>query len=245
MADNFRDELYHHGVLGQKWGVENGPPYPLSSNISTGSRLKKVRSAVKGKIETTKQKAKVTVAKKITARQLDNKNIEKAKVEAKVKNLKDSKNRKYSEQKNKMDDKAAKKLAPHLKDKIDLTFIKDDLGKKLRDLDKAPSSIRNSIAKKATQKKIDATKVELAKNKARIENQIDQHNRNLAEVQKKLTDKFNSKSAKYRRTIQQLNLQTADLNRKISSLNNNDVSVANDIFKNFKDAKLSTIRSLL
>lgn len=35
-------ELYHHGVKGQKWGVENGPPYPLSDEISTGRRLKKV-----------------------------------------------------------------------------------------------------------------------------------------------------------------------------------------------------------
>lgn len=24
-------ELYHHGIAGQKWGVSNGPPYPLSS----------------------------------------------------------------------------------------------------------------------------------------------------------------------------------------------------------------------
>ena len=23
------DELYHHGIKGQKWGVKNGPPYPL------------------------------------------------------------------------------------------------------------------------------------------------------------------------------------------------------------------------
>ena len=23
------DELYHHGIRGQKWGVRNGPPYPL------------------------------------------------------------------------------------------------------------------------------------------------------------------------------------------------------------------------
>lgn len=24
------DELYHHGVKGQQWGVQNGPPYPLN-----------------------------------------------------------------------------------------------------------------------------------------------------------------------------------------------------------------------
>lgn len=33
-------ELYHHGIDGQKWGIRNGPPYPLGSDVSTGSRLK-------------------------------------------------------------------------------------------------------------------------------------------------------------------------------------------------------------
>lgn len=32
--------LEHHGILGQKWGKLNGPPYPLDRSISTGSRLK-------------------------------------------------------------------------------------------------------------------------------------------------------------------------------------------------------------
>ena len=27
---NHQTELYHHGIKGQKWGVQNGPPYPLS-----------------------------------------------------------------------------------------------------------------------------------------------------------------------------------------------------------------------
>lgn len=37
-------ELYHHGILDQKWGIQNGPPYPLDSSISTGKRLKKIFS---------------------------------------------------------------------------------------------------------------------------------------------------------------------------------------------------------
>ena len=30
------NELYHHGIKGQKWGVRNGPPYPLNSNGRLG-----------------------------------------------------------------------------------------------------------------------------------------------------------------------------------------------------------------
>lgn len=33
------DELWHHGIDGQKWGVRNGPPYPLdSSDYSSAER---------------------------------------------------------------------------------------------------------------------------------------------------------------------------------------------------------------
>lgn len=27
-----KTELYHHGIEGQKWGVRNGPPYPLDES---------------------------------------------------------------------------------------------------------------------------------------------------------------------------------------------------------------------
>ena len=33
--------LCHHGIDGQKWGVKHGPPYPLGSDVSTGSSIKK------------------------------------------------------------------------------------------------------------------------------------------------------------------------------------------------------------
>lgn len=32
--------LMHHGIQGQKWGVKNGPPYPLDSNQKSSSEKK-------------------------------------------------------------------------------------------------------------------------------------------------------------------------------------------------------------
>ena len=43
------DVLAHHGILGQKWGKRNGPPYPLDSKVSTGKRLKNSESSTKKK----------------------------------------------------------------------------------------------------------------------------------------------------------------------------------------------------
>lgn len=40
-AIHFSDEhLAHHGVEGQKWGVRNGPPYPLNRKLSVTSKDK-------------------------------------------------------------------------------------------------------------------------------------------------------------------------------------------------------------
>jgi len=32
--------LMHHGILGQKWGIQNGPPYPLDSSDHSVSEKK-------------------------------------------------------------------------------------------------------------------------------------------------------------------------------------------------------------
>lgn len=40
----YNNEIYHYGVDGQKWGVKNGPPYPLDKGMSprkAASRAKK------------------------------------------------------------------------------------------------------------------------------------------------------------------------------------------------------------
>lgn len=39
--DYYNDYISHHGILGQKWGIRNGPPYPLKSSVSTGHKLKR------------------------------------------------------------------------------------------------------------------------------------------------------------------------------------------------------------
>ncbi len=41
----FTDELAHHGIKGQRWGVKNGPPYPLSGGDFSQSE----REAIKKK----------------------------------------------------------------------------------------------------------------------------------------------------------------------------------------------------
>lgn len=41
--------LEHHGILGQKWGEKNGPPYPLKGGSYSRSEVKKIYRARKNK----------------------------------------------------------------------------------------------------------------------------------------------------------------------------------------------------
>lgn len=45
---DFRNyELYHYGIIGQKWGVQNGPPYPLGVSKMSYSERKERNSQTK------------------------------------------------------------------------------------------------------------------------------------------------------------------------------------------------------
>lgn len=43
------DVLYHHGIKGQRWGVRQGPPYPLSPSDHTAAEKKSGGSSSKWK----------------------------------------------------------------------------------------------------------------------------------------------------------------------------------------------------
>ena len=38
--ESYKEELYHHGILGQKWGKVNGPPYPLKASDHSAAENK-------------------------------------------------------------------------------------------------------------------------------------------------------------------------------------------------------------
>lgn len=64
-----QEYMAHHGILGQKWGVKNGPPYPLGGGDYTQSERKailKKRSAIKNSIYNKKHFDEVLKADKTT-----------------------------------------------------------------------------------------------------------------------------------------------------------------------------------
>lgn len=58
------NELYHHGRLHQKWGVRNGPPYPLTGTVTKGyaskQKSRKGTADKAGKLSSAKERHKMS-----------------------------------------------------------------------------------------------------------------------------------------------------------------------------------------
>lgn len=86
--DEDSEFLMHHGIKGQKWGVENGPPYPL--NKKEYSALEKRMAGIQKQSDITNKKSsniketyRKSFGKKGSTELLNNKLVSQSKIDDK------------------------------------------------------------------------------------------------------------------------------------------------------------------
>lgn len=88
--------LMHHGILGMKWGQQNGPPYPLDSSKHSASEkkagwMKSLKEKSEAKKKKKKQQAALEKARKARAEKAQKEKLAKDYQEQKTKILKSGK----------------------------------------------------------------------------------------------------------------------------------------------------------
>lgn len=67
LTNEQKELLMHHGIKGQRWGVENGPPYPLdkaeSKRIKAEARLKRQKDKAEERDEIRRIKSEAKIKK--------------------------------------------------------------------------------------------------------------------------------------------------------------------------------------
>lgn len=145
------DELYHHGILGQKWGQQNGPPYPLKPEMhsaaekkATGGRLtreerseaRKAKRQAKHELKKQKKAYKAEAERQKILNSGNANDIQKLRKRGQISNEEYQTVFKRLENEQKLDELTAKKRA---------TMIKktDDAKKVLKNLDDGSSAAVN------------------------------------------------------------------------------------------------------
>lgn len=90
VAEDEDSELYHHGVRGQAWGVQNGPPYPLgSAGRSAFAKMKAILGTdARGRLKATRAAKQATLNKKLVAAKIKGRSANTADIKNMVQNTK-------------------------------------------------------------------------------------------------------------------------------------------------------------